>query len=112
MPKNRCADYNLPDNWWEALGLRRPQQPTKEDITKAQKELIDDIPTFWQFVVDLKQNIDTLCEDNELLKPEQREQVRRYKKVIYSLHTDASQLMDMMREDFENAEKKEDEEPS
>jgi hypothetical protein len=101
---NRCSKYGYPDNWWDAIGVRRPQQPTQDEVSMAQKELIDDIPTFCQFVADIKKNIDTLCEDNELLTPEQRRQVNRYKKVIYSLHTDAQQLMEMMRQDFENAE--------
>jgi hypothetical protein len=96
---NRLKQY--PDNWWEAIGLQAPLSYTKEQIDAAHREFIEDVPSFYVFIQDLKQNLEILASAESTLSTKQIAQIKRYSKHVDRIHKAAKELFEMMRIDYE-----------
>jgi len=89
----------VPENWFEQLGIEKPEIPTPEELAEAWRTLAD-YSTLYSLIQDLDIALRRLESD-----PKAKELVRRYRPITRVILSDAELLLNKMREDFEKGQK-------
>lgn len=104
--KNRVSGYV--ETWPKEVGIEIPTPPTEEEINKATREIAE-YPTTFGIIQDL---VEALAIINRIPnKTEAHVQILdRYMPLVCKLEAASKQLLERMKEDFENAGKSQTEE--